>query len=115
MGSGEIPSTKALHAIAWTGKTASTAIDIHPAGYDSSSAWSTRGGLIVGYGITGGIAHALVWTKPSPTAFIDLHSLLPSNYTQSSALDINASKQIVGQGIIGSSGESDAVVWSPTP
>ena len=113
VGSGEIASTKALHAMAWTGKTSSTAVDIHPAGYDSSCAWSTRNGLIVGYGVIGGVSHALVWTKPSAKAFVDLQSLLPTNYTQSFALDIDANKLIVGQGTIGSSGEVDGVAWSP--
>lgn len=113
VGSGEIATTKALHAMAWTGKTSASAIDIHPAGYDSSCAWSTRGGLIVGYGVIAGVSHALLWTKPSPNAFVDLHSLLPTNYTQSFALDIDANKVIAGQGTIGSSGEIDGIAWSP--
>lgn len=77
------------HAIAWTGPSAASAVDLHPSSLlgvnGSSSASAVSGSTIVGSGSGsmtgfktgyGNYTHALLWTGASAGSAIDLH---PSN------------------------------------
>jgi hypothetical protein len=112
VGAGELGFT--WHAVVWTSISPVTSVDINPAGFTSSYATAIRNGLIVGYGVTsGGDTHALVWTQPNATSFIDLQTYMSSGYAQSSAADVDANHTVVGYGIETPSGQQDGFGWLP--
>jgi hypothetical protein len=77
--------------------------------------------MIVGEGGGGpGAGHALLWTSTDPASVIDLQGYLPSRYTGSTALGIDANGDIVGLARVGTvgpqqTGYNTAVVWLAVP
>jgi hypothetical protein len=115
VGSGSGASTGGLgHALMWSG-TASSVVDLNPAGISVSLADGIGAGVIAGYGsgsLTGNKTHALAWVGGS---VIDLHSFLPSGYSNSYAYGMDPiTGQIVGEAV-NSLNRSIAFMWSPVP
>ncbi len=103
------------HAVRWAG-TAASAVDLHPVGYDASSATCTSGTQQGGWGyIALGTSHqhALLWSGDAASV-VDLH---PAGFTDSKVTSLTATQQ-VGEGWIGPAntyGSSrHALVWSST-
>lgn len=86
------------HAVRWAG-TAASAIDLHPAGFDTSRALSTNGVQQGGWGyIALSLSqHALLWTGDAASV-VDLH---PAGYNSSRVNALNTTMQ-VGDGWVGS-------------
>lgn len=80
------------HAMLWHG-TAQSAIDLNPdpSGAGLSIAFATNGEYQVG--VAG--SHAVIW-HGSTGSMVDLQQLVPSKYTESEALGIDAQGDIVG-------------------
>jgi hypothetical protein len=103
------------HAVRWAG-TASSAVDLHPAGYDASEATCTSGTQEGGWGyIAVGTTHqhALLWSGDAANV-VDLH---PGSYTDSRVTALIGTTQ-VGEGWIGAAGGATSVrhalLWSGT-
>ena len=105
------------HAVMWSGSAASL-VDLNPTGWLSSQAWSTSGGFQTGWAWNNNTTfdfHAYVWSGTAASG-INLHSLLPSNYTTSLAFGIDsATGNIVGMAHNGTLNRDEAVMWSPVP
>jgi hypothetical protein len=83
------------HAALWTGATADSAIDLHPAGYFDSVSNDTNGVNQVGVARVGnGLLfgdlrnHAMLWSGSAASA-IDLHQYLPGGWKTSTATSIS--------------------------
>lgn len=97
------------HAVAWKG-TAESLVDLHPAGFDSSSVESAFGESQVGYGLVGDIEYrALLWNSTAESV-VDLH---PEGYAKSIAAGVYGNQQ-VGMGYTGHS-PTQALLWNGTP
>ena len=114
----------AVHALHWSGSAASV-VDLNPIGITDSYASSAAGTQIVGWGHgpatqtgTNMYDHALLWNGPTPDA-VDLHSYLPSTYTQSQALGIDSAGNIIGYAFGATPANTpfpnQAVIWMPVP
>src|ERR1043165_8406853 len=80
------------HAALWVG-TASSIVDLNPAGFDMSVAYSISGNREAGYGyggVTGGQTHALLWSG-SAAGFVDLN---PTGFTISAAYGVSGNQQV---------------------
>jgi hypothetical protein len=106
------------HALLWSG-TATSVVDLHPTGFEHSEALGVAANLQVGWGYgaaTGGLAqHALLWSG-SAASVVDLQQYLTAlspALTESVALDIDATGEIVGYAYNGS--DFVAVKWTPVP
>ena len=99
------------HALLWSG-SASTMVDLHPAGYSHSFARGLNVSKQVGYGYTGSTYHALVWSGTAASV-VDLHSFVPATYPESDAFAIDVFGRIVG--VVGDSVTNvwHAFVWVP--
>lgn len=101
------------YATIWSGGAAS--LQYLSSGYPNSFAMAVNGDYVAGHGIvtdvrgTRGAQHALGWTNPLEPA-IDLHSLLPANYTQSWARAVDANGNFVGYAV-DSSFAAHAIMW----
>ncbi len=95
-----------LHASLWAG-TASSWVDLHPAGWVNSVLYATDGVQQVGYADMGGFAHAGLWTG-SAGSFIDLN---PADAMQSVARAVRNGTQA---GFATVFGINRASVWSGT-
>lgn len=107
MGEGRL-LTGNYHALLWSG-SASSVVDLHPIGFENSSATGISGGQQVGSGngsATGGEYHALLWSG-NANSVVDLHSYLPVAYSWSGAIDIDLSGVILGMA------DSRIVMWIP--
>jgi hypothetical protein len=106
------------HALFWPGAgvatSASSAVDLNPAGYDGSSAQAVAGDEQVGsaYGVnTSENPHAMLWTGTAASA-VDLN---PSGYDESYANATDGVSQVgVAIGTTATSGNEHAALWSGT-
>ena len=98
------------HAVLWSG-TAASAVDLHPAGFLESRAFSTSDGQQVGWGnhSQGGATTALLWSG-SAGSVVNLHSYLSSDYTNSAAVGIAPNGNIVGYAFT-TQGVPHAIEW----
>ena len=105
------------HALLWYG-TAASVIDLHPAGFDASSALSTNGTQQAGWGysiaaVGGSHLHALLWSGSAISA-VDLH---PTGWFDSRITALTPTIQ-VGDGWTGAPGVAGshrhALAWSGT-
>jgi hypothetical protein len=113
---GEAMMGSSLRAILWHG-TAGSAVDLTPPGYGAAVATGTNGLQQVGYGVyagppTGGTRHALLWSG-SAAGVVNLHDLLPDDFTLSIALGIDEAGNVYGYGL--RSGQQHAIVWRAVP
>ena len=104
MGYGSLADSGGSHALLWTG-SAESVVDLHPAGFQVSSANAASGGKQGGYGNVGGVDHAVIWSGHAETV-VDLH---PSAYEYSFIMDMSGDRQ-VGWGKY--STERHALMWS---
>lgn len=101
------------YAAMWSGSAAS--IQYLNSGYPNSFAMDVKGDYIAGYGIvtnnfgTRGAQHAVGWTNPLSPA-VDLHSLLPSSYTQSWARAVDSNGNFIGYAV-DSNSKVHAIFW----
>jgi hypothetical protein len=94
----------------WQG-TAESVVDLHPAGYDLSSAKSVAGGSQVGWGrTTGGDVHALLW-QGTAESFVDLH---PAGFDFSEATGISGGSQVGFGGGSATGDDTHALLWQGT-
>ena len=100
------------HALLWFG-SATNYVDLNPAGFTNSYGMGINNTKQVGYGMitdaTGTHYHALVWTN-SATSVLDLNQFLPAGFTDSKAVAIDASGNIVGNAS-GADGVQHPMVW----
>jgi hypothetical protein len=100
------------HALLWHG-SADSAIDLHPAGFDSSQATGVWGETQVGSGVldtsTNAVGHALLW-RGSAESVVDLH---PPGYHSSGAAAVARNFQI-GGGVLADGGVPVPLVWNGT-
>lgn len=104
------------HAVLWTDDPDS-AVDLHPDGFSSSSAVDTNGLFQVGTVTEGtGAAQRLraaAWAG-SADSFVNLHVLLPDDYTRSGAVGINERGDVYGFAADGA-GTEHQVIWRLVP
>lgn len=105
------------HAVLWNG-TAASAVDLHPAGFDSSAANATNGVQQGGWAYSAASAggshlHAMMWLGAAASA-VDLH---PAGYVDTRVNAMSGNLQ-VGEGWDGPSSDNSsarhAFVWSGT-
>lgn len=105
------------HAVLWNG-TAGSAVDLHPAGFDSSAAVATNGVQQGGWAYSAASAggshlHAMMWLGAAGSA-VDLH---PAGYVDTRVNAMSGSVQ-VGEGWDGPSSQSSsarhALAWAGT-
>ncbi|MEO8659690.1 MAG: hypothetical protein ABI693_14555, partial [Bryobacteraceae bacterium] len=103
------------HALLWAGSAASV-VDLHPYGFDASSATSTNGVQQAGWAysstaVAGSYLHAMMWLGAAASA-VDLH---PAGYTDSRVNGMNSRTQ-VGDAWMGlpndNSSEHHALAWT---
>jgi hypothetical protein len=95
----------------WHG-SASSAVDLNPAGYADSYATAVSGNKQVGYATKSDFKyHAMVWSGKA-AKFVDLQAFLPSSLTQSYATSIDSSGNIGGYATE-ADGTPHAIVWQP--
>lgn len=70
--------------------TAASWVDLHPTGASESRAWAVSGGRQVGWATFGGNYHVSLWSGTAASR-VDLHALLPGDYTLSCAKGIEVS------------------------
>jgi hypothetical protein len=106
------------HAALWLG-TAESFVDLHPSGWDGS--WANDVARYQQVGSAWRYApgarnpteeHAMLWFGTAED-YIDLHYFLPTQFTSSDAVGIDAAGDIVGVGYIG--GVPYAVMWDFEP
>jgi len=103
-------------ALLWT-NTSASAVALNPSGITNSYALGTNGSQQVGYGSVslGGGTQALLWNGTA-TAFVNLGSLLPSQFTSSEAFSIDAQGNVFGYAYDKSDSLYDAIEWqTPEP
>jgi hypothetical protein len=110
-------------ATLWTG-TAASAVNLHPAaltaiGFTHSIAYGTNGTQQVGYAYGDDLlafaARAILW-EGSAGSYVDLHALLPSDFTESKAYSIDAAGNVYGTAFHLPDSTNYAIVWSvPEP
>ena len=95
------------HAFLWSGSAAS-AVELHPAGFDYSSARGISGSSQVGYGFESASSqyHALLWSGSAASA-VDLH---PAGFDNSSASAVSGGFQ-AGYGAV-TGGGNHALLWN---
>jgi hypothetical protein len=96
----------------WSGTSASW-VNLNPASATESEAYAVSGSVQAGYAIINGYNHACVWNGSS-AGFTDLHTLLPSNYTDSFASGVCVSVSDIyvgGYAYNGSTGYPSAFLW----
>jgi hypothetical protein len=100
------------HALLWTG-TAESMVDLHPAGFDFSSAVAVSGSVQVGHGstiTTTNNYHALLW-RGTAESVVDLH---PPGFDFSAAEGVSESGQVgYGKGTA-TDGRIHALLWRGT-
>lgn len=103
------------HAVLWTG-TATSAVDLTPAGYDSAQALATNGTQQGGWArvaLGASQMHAILWTGTAASA-VDLN---PAMFTDSRITALTDTKQ-VGDGWVGPAYQAGSVrhalVWTGT-
>ena len=97
VGGGEAYDSGKWHAFLWT-STADSCIDLNPSGLDSCMAQATNGTQQVGYGAgesTSNSDHALLWNGTADS-YVDLHEFLPGSFSDSRAIAIDATGNILG-------------------
>jgi hypothetical protein len=102
------------NATIWHGPNPSTALNLNPLGATQSTAFGVNKGVVVGeYYLPGG------WFPPSracvfigPYGFVDLHTLLGSNYVASTARGVDEHGNVIGYAQT-TWGEFHAIIWSP--
>ncbi len=113
VGRGLLAGTENWHPMMWTG-SASSAVDLLPAGYATGAAASTRGSEQFGWAQQGGdfsYAHAFIWHGSAGNG-VDLN---PDDFFGSDVSDSDGVTQ-VGSGISGdlTSGRYHALMWKGT-
>ena len=113
--------TTSNHALLWTG-TASSLVDLHPAGFTDTFGTGAGVGKQVGFGMTPtstncppscSVNHALVWSG-STSSMLDLNQFLPAGYTDAQAYGIDPQGNIVGMASNDSAHNLwHAVMWIP--
>jgi uncharacterized membrane protein len=96
----------------WSG-TAASFVDLHPAGFTSSSAVDISGLSQVGYGsnaTAGDSNHALLWNGTADN-MIDLH---PAGFTESRAEGVFGPSQVGSGSGPGTGNNSHALLWNGT-
>ncbi|HTV48927.1 MAG TPA: hypothetical protein VMG59_10840 [Phycisphaerae bacterium] len=116
VGTGTPPSSKFSHALLWQQQNPA-AVDLNPAGFDSSKAVAITSNEQAGWGNPAGSSntHALVWNSTAASC-IDLHQFLPIGYTDSVATCIDSDGDVFGSAT-DASGRVHAIEWkylSPT-
>ena len=104
------------HALLWSG-TAASAVDLNPAGIQTSFARDVLNGVQVGYGAgaaTGGRDHALLWIGTAASA-VDLHLLLPDAFESSYAYRIDDAGHVFGVAFNSADQSYHAIEWAPVP
>jgi len=101
------------HAVLWDG-TPDSAVDLHPsADFMRSYAIATNGTLQVGFGLDVNYdSRALLWSG-SASSFIDLATILPSEFFNSAATAIDSDGNVFGVG--SASDGAHAIEWVPVP
>ncbi len=97
----------------WYG-TASSRVDLNPAGASRSYAYAASGALQVGEAYVGGIGRASLWFGTAASWF-DLHALLPVTFEQSCATGVftdGISISVVGYGLRSATRTFDAILWT---
>ena len=99
---GEVWVGSGPHACLWRG-SAESMVDLTPAGYESSQAWSCAGGFQVGFvkrkettkaGFGSPETRACLWAGDSDT-FLDLHAFVPAPWNASVATAIEVHSDVV--------------------
>ena len=108
--------SRGTHAGLWSG-TAESWVDLHPYGYDGSEARGVSHGYQAGCawteGESGTVWHAGMWSGTAES-WVDLSTLLPADYTNSSAEDIEVTStdiRVVGYAYNSTSRQTHAVLW----
>ena len=102
------------HALLWA-HTAASVVDLHPAGFDDSSATGVSELKQVGWGrfvLPNGATttHALVWSG-SAASVLDLNQFLPVGADGAQATGIDTGGTIAGTAFV--AGQRHAVLWVP--
>lgn len=95
-----------LHAMRWSG-TAASAVDLHPVGYSESHIYAAAAGQQAGYGVIGGVEHAIKWTG-NGTQYLDLNGTLDGSIIN--GMDSN---RMIGTGS-SNGGPNHAMTWDVT-
>ncbi|HVU64237.1 MAG TPA: hypothetical protein VHC70_09690, partial [Phycisphaerales bacterium] len=101
------------HASLWSG-TATSWIDLNPAGSTESMANAAGGGQQAGYAILGGVHHAGLWSGTA-ASWVDLSPFLPAGFTDSYATGISndgVNQYVSGYGFNSLAGRNEAIVWT---
>jgi hypothetical protein len=108
-----------LHAILWTGQTASSATDLNKIGsLNSAQAFGISNNTVVGEGEgvpTGGVDHAYMWSGSTAT---DLGAVLGSTYLISAASAVSGNLVVGYAAPVATPESNHAIVWNvsgPTP
>lgn len=105
------------HAAVWAG-SAGTFVDLNPVGATFSYLYSTHGGVQVGSAGIGGTGRATLWAG-SASSTVDLHALLPPEYSSSVAYGVHVDAfgtiTVVGYGYDSVQQRSEAVLWRQNP
>lgn len=107
VGFGQNGMVTGQRALLWNG-TASSFIDLHPAGYSSSQANGIGGNQQVGFALASA-RHAILWTGSSQSA-VDLN---PVGFSDSEARMTDGEHQ-VGWGTSSADSSSHALLWTDT-
>ena len=107
----------AWHAALWSGFP-TTYVDLHPPGASSSDASGCKGGLQAGSAAISGPSHAGLW-RGGADSFFDLHAYLPSEFTSSTANDLDLAADgtitVVGSGYNSATTRQEALMWRSRP
>jgi hypothetical protein len=94
-------------------------VDLSPANADESSCQGITDDFQVGYIITGGGYNRAAFWSGSADSFVDLESLLPANYIDSTATGVWSDStivRVVGNAYNTETGEQEAFLWTqPVP
>jgi hypothetical protein len=113
VGLGRMTDPGPLRALLWT---SSGVVNLHPSGYNVSTATATDGVQQVGHGDLHGYVHALLWMG-SANSVVDLNPL--AGYVASRAHGVSDGQQVgIGiysaNGVLTSSARSHALLWRGT-
>lgn len=115
IGYGSDPVTGASHALFWSSLSGSSVVDLTPRGYVDARATALNSTIEVGYGHATNdpnSLHALLWTGVAGS-FLDLNQYLPATYENALAEGIDAKGNVVGYALNTTTGQYDAIVWTP--